>query len=161
MTFSENEIRAWLEEVKDPEIPTVSIVDLGMIESIQINEDAVFVEVIPTFAGCPALRYIQEDIKSCLERHGVQNPIVTMNRTKPWSTDRITERGRKLILDFGLSPPPKIAPAMIELPILQNAVCPKCFSLDTRLIIPFGPTLCRAIHQCHSCLETFEQFKPL
>lgn len=162
MSFSETQIRTWLEEVKDPEIPTISIVDLGMIEEIGQQENTVWVEVIPTFAGCPALHHIQEEIINCLQRYGVQSPIVTINRAKSWTTSRITDRGRKQILDFGISPPPQATShSLIELPVLQNAVCPKCFSIDTRLIIPFGPTLCRAIHQCNNCLETFEQFKPL
>ncbi|MCZ2356901.1 MAG: phenylacetate-CoA oxygenase subunit PaaJ [Bacteroidia bacterium] len=160
MNYTENEVKLWLNEVKDPEIPTISIVDLGMLEQITISPDSVIVEIIPTFSGCPALRYIQDEVFSCLTNHGIKEPIVLMNRTKSWSTDRITAQGRSQLLAFGISPPPETHSSLLESD-LQNAICPKCHSLDTQLIVPFGPTLCRAIHRCNNCLETFEQFKPL
>jgi ring-1,2-phenylacetyl-CoA epoxidase subunit PaaD len=103
---------------------------------------------------------MQLNARECLIAHGVQEPIVEINHQKLWSSNNITERGRKHLLDFGLSPPPKYIQEVTE-EVLEAALCPKCGSQNTQLKNPFGPTLCRAIHYCNNCFETFEQFKPL
>jgi ring-1,2-phenylacetyl-CoA epoxidase subunit PaaD len=155
------QILDWLQEVKDPEIPTISVVDLGVITEVGIDETgAVTIEMIPTFSGCPAIHFMQMQIEVCLKEHNIPVRAVTVNRNKAWSSNNLTERGRQQLLDFGLSPPPQYVDADDDTAVM-NAICPVCRSTDTRLMTPFGPTLCRAIHHCNQCYETFEQFKPV
>lgn len=155
------EIYAVLEAVKDPEIPVVSLVDLGVIESVELTDaGGVRVEIIPTFAGCPAIGFMRLNVQEELIARGYQSVEVNINLNKPWSSDRVTARGRQLLKQFGLSPPPERA-GEVTIESLEHAECPKCGSHDTELRSPFGPTLCRAVHHCHACHETFEQFKPL
>jgi len=156
-------VRDWLYAVKDPEIPTVSVVDLGVVTDVQIRPSGqVFVEMIPTFSGCPAIQLMRLEIESVLAVNGVTDYEVVVNHNKAWSSNYVTALGRKQLLDFGLSPPPVYAGEdELEEDALQNAMCPNCRSTNTTLQTPFGPTLCRAIHHCNQCGETFEQFKPV
>lgn len=150
-----------LQAVKDPEIPVVSLVELGVVDEISIGDGGqVQVQLIPTFAGCPAIQFMQMEAEAVLHQAGYTDAVVSINRTKPWTSNRITARGRQLIKDFGLSPPPEYKGDLTQ-ELLEQAECPRCGSRDTTLQNPFGPTLCRAIHHCHACHETFEQFKPL
>ena len=159
--ITQDQVYAALEEVKDPEIPVISVVDLGVIRDVLIDANgAVVVQLTPTFAGCPAINHMKENILQVLAAHGVVESRVDVMYNEPWSTNLISPRGRVLLKDFGLSPPPAFD-GMLTLEVLQNAVCPKCSSNNTFMISPFGPTACRAVHHCRNCQETFEQFKPL
>lgn len=150
-----------LEEVMDPEIPVISVIDLGVIRDVLISEEGeIVVQLTPTFAGCPAINHMKEDIGNVLARHGMHNTRVDVMYNEPWTTNRISPKGRTLLKDFGLSPPPAFD-GMLTLDVLQNAMCPKCSSNNTFLMNAFGPTACRAVHHCRNCQETFEQFKPL
>ena len=149
-----------LQEVKDPEIPVISVIDLGVIHDVLLKGEQVTVELTPTFAGCPAIDAMSEDIIKVLGNHGIGNVKVKVLYNEPWSTNKISPRGRELLKDFGLSPPPAFD-GMLTLEVLQNAICPNCSSNNTYLMSTFGPTACRAIHHCNNCHETFEQFKPL
>lgn len=160
MTITEDYIIELLDAVKDPEIPVISVVDLGVIDDVRIEGDEVFVGLTPTFAGCPALDAMREDIEKVLKETGLEKVTVNVLYNRPWSTNKITPKGRQLLRDFGLSPPPAFD-GMLTLEVLQNAVCPKCGSNNTFMMSTFGPTACRAVHHCKNCLETFEQFKPL
>jgi ring-1,2-phenylacetyl-CoA epoxidase subunit PaaD len=160
---TEAEIFAALEDVKDPEIPVISVVDLGVIHEVTIGEDgSVTVGLTPTFAGCPAIDAMREDILRVLGEKGIppEKASVKVLYNQPWSTNKITPRGRIQLKDFGLSPPPAFD-GMLTLEVLQNASCPNCSSNNTFMMSTFGPTACRAIHHCNNCKETFEQFKPL
>jgi ring-1,2-phenylacetyl-CoA epoxidase subunit PaaD len=158
---TEAEIYAALEEVKDPEIPVISVVDLGVIRDVIVAADgSVVVQLTPTFAGCPAINHMKENIVQVLAAHGVTHSRVDVMYNEPWSTNLISPRGRVLLKDFGLSPPPAFD-GMLTLEVLQNAMCPKCSSNNTFMMNAFGPTACRAVHHCRNCRETFEQFKPL
>lgn len=151
-------IYEWLEEVKDPEIPVLSLVDLGVITKVQIA-DKVLIEMTPTFVGCPAIDYMKNDIIETLAKHGIEAEVsVTFNQS--WSSDLISEKGKAALKEFGLAPPPDTK-LFTELEILENAPCPRCDGTDTTLKNPFGPTLCRAIYYCNTCKEAFEQFKPV
>jgi ring-1,2-phenylacetyl-CoA epoxidase subunit PaaD len=150
----------WLEEVKDPEIPVLSLVDLGVITEVQIHEDTVQIELSPTFVGCPALDMMKSDIEEVLRRNGVGEIEITVSFREPWTSDRISEKGRLALKKFGLAPPPS-RQIFADLEVLEHAVCPRCDGTDTDLKSPFGPTLCRSIHYCNQCQEAFEQFKPL
>lgn len=158
--ITRNQIYEWLEEVKDPEIPVLSIVDLGVITEVSIQHDDVEIEMTPTFVGCPAIDFMKDEIISVLQKHGVTNVVVRITFRTPWTSDRITEKGKAALKQFGLAPPPLLN-LVSELDILEHATCPKCNSSNTQLKNTFGPTLCRSIHYCEDCKETFEQFKPL
>ena len=155
-----NEIYAWLEEVKDPEIPVLSLVDLGVITDIVVDKEKVIVEMTPTFVGCPAMEYMKSEVESELRKRGIQNVEVNISFKKPWSSDLISEKGKQSLKQFGLAPPPS-SKIFTDLEILETAICPRCNGTDTELKNPFGPTLCRAIYYCNACKEAFEQFKPV
>ncbi len=150
----------WLETVKDPEIPVVSLVDLGVITDVVIEQDKVRVEMTPTFAGCPAMDYMRDEVLQVLQENGIKNPEVRISFDTQWSSNMISEKGRQAIKAFGLAPPP-MHDLHVDIEMLEQIACPWCNSDDTRLDSPFGPTLCRSIHYCNSCRQAFEQFKPI
>jgi ring-1,2-phenylacetyl-CoA epoxidase subunit PaaD len=158
--FTEDEILIALEDVKDPEIPTVSVVDLGIVTGVKIEEEGVEVTLTPTFSGCPALKIMEENVKARLVELGIKNIKVKTTFDIPWTTNRITEKGRAGLLKHGLAPPPKHE-GYFELEVLSDVACPFCGSRNTTLISPFGATLCRAMHYCKNCQQGFEQFKPI
>lgn len=157
---TKEQILDWLDEVKDPEIPVISLVDLGVIREIRITGDKVQVEMTPTFVGCPAMDYMQQDVKDVLASHGLENAEVIITFENSWNSNMITERGRRQLREFGLAPPAKHN-LIVDIAVLEQAECPVCGSEDTVLKSPFGPTACRSIHYCNNCRETFEQFKPV
>jgi ring-1,2-phenylacetyl-CoA epoxidase subunit PaaD len=160
MVIEKEEILNLLKEVKDPEIPVLSLVDLGVITDIEIKEDNVVVHMTPTFIGCPAIEYMQTDIKEILEKNGFDNVEVEVSFDIQWNSNMISREGREALKKFGLAPPPK-HDLIFDIDILNNVQCPNCDSNNTTLSTPFGPTLCRSIHYCNSCKQAFEQFKPL
>lgn len=160
MKFTQDQIYSWLEEVKDPEIPVLSLVDLGVITNVQIQDSGVTIEMTPTFVGCPAMDYMKQEVIDILLKNGVENPSVNISFRKPWSSDLISEKGRQSLKKFGLAPPPS-GEVIVDIDVLEHAVCPRCNSTNTELKNPFGPTLCRSIHYCNQCREAFEQFKPM
>jgi ring-1,2-phenylacetyl-CoA epoxidase subunit PaaD len=150
-----------LQEVKDPEIPTISVADLGIVTDVIISENnAVSVTLTPTFAGCPALKILETMVKEKILELNPESVDVTTTFNKPWNTDMITERGREMLKKHGLAPPPLINKS-VQIDILTHVKCPYCGSENTKLNTPFGPTLCRSIHYCNNCLQAFEQFKPV
>jgi ring-1,2-phenylacetyl-CoA epoxidase subunit PaaD len=160
MNVTEAMVMGWLEQVKDPEIPPLSLVDLGVVTSVTIDPGSVTVEITPTFAGCPALEVMKSEIIQVLADHGVRNPVVKVSFKEPWSSDKISAKGRAALKKFGLAPPPPAA-LFVELEVLETAECPRCGGDDTELRNIFGATLCRSMHYCNTCREAFEQFKPL
>ncbi|MEK6783152.1 MAG: 1,2-phenylacetyl-CoA epoxidase subunit PaaD [Bacteroidota bacterium] len=155
-----SKIYSWLEEVKDPEIPVLSLVDLGVITEVEINGDHVRVELTPTFTGCPAMEMMRNEVHEKLISNGIINPQVEISFRIPWSSELISEKGKNALKEFGLAPPPSNK-LFTDLEILETATCPRCNGLQTELKNPFGPTLCRSIYFCKDCREAFEQFKPL
>jgi ring-1,2-phenylacetyl-CoA epoxidase subunit PaaD len=151
---------ALLDEVKDPEIPSVSVVEMGMIRDIVVDASQVIVKLAPTFSGCPALELIRASIKEKLEAAGAATVQVPLDLSTPWSTDWISPVGRQKLTDAGIAPPLQHH-GLIEISLLQPVTCPYCGSHDTRSTNSFGPTLCRAIYTCNHCRQPFEQFKPL
>ena len=150
---------AWqiLSEVVDPEIPTVSIVDLGMIHAVWVAEEGVVVALMPTFLGCPALPIIRDQVISALTPLG--SVRVEVVRHPAWTTERITAAGREKLAAAGFALPGAVADlTFTEWPPVP---CPHCASRTTRLDSLFGPTPCRAIHYCGTCRQPFEQFKPV
>jgi ring-1,2-phenylacetyl-CoA epoxidase subunit PaaD len=156
--------------VKDPEIPPCSITDLGVVERIGLSVDAVEVDLLPTFAGCPALDVIREDAEEAVRQvAGGRHVKVQFVFSPPWTSDRITAEGRKALQSYGITPPGEggrssggrtfIPLAALER-VERTVVCPYCGSENTVMESAFGPTLCRATHFCRSCRNAFESFKP-
>ena len=160
METTKAQIYTWLEEVKDPEIPVLSLIDLGVITNIQLIDDGVAIEMTPTFVGCPALDMMKNEIQEVLAKHGITNVSINVSFREPWTSDRISEKGKAALKKFGLAPPPS-REVFTDLEVLEHAICPRCDGTDTEMKSAFGPTLCRSIHYCNSCREAFEQFKPL
>ncbi|MFT6036870.1 MAG: ring-1,2-phenylacetyl-CoA epoxidase subunit PaaD [Marivirga sp.] len=161
MTYNRGQILTMLDEVKDPEIPVISLVDLGVITNIAIEGEQVDITMTPTFMGCPAIDYMKQDISDVLNKHGVTAHSVTVSLKDSWNSDKVTEKGRKALKAFGLAPPPVHNNVIEDLDILEHAECPNCDSTNTILKSPFGPTLCRSLHKCNNCGEAFESFKPI
>lgn len=149
-----------LEKVMDPEIPVLSVLDLGMITNVALEEEAVHIRMIPTFAACPAVTYIQQNIKTQVEAALGIAVTVTIDKNVHWESNRMTDAAREKLRNFGIAPPQLLAGEM-KAEIMLNTPCPHCGSKNTYLRSPFGSTLCRAIHYCKSCGQVFEQFKPL
>lgn len=156
--FKKSEILLLLHDVVDPEIPTISLIDLGVIQDVKINNDHVEVVMTPTFSGCPATEYMKNDVLTTLKNHGIENCSVQISFEKPWNSNMITNKGIEALKKHGLAPPKKyILPE--EIMIIERVECPNCNSLNTTLKNSFGPTLCRAMHYCNDCKQMFEQFK--
>ena len=153
-------IMTWLSDVKDPEIPVLSLVDLGVIRNVTIDADAVTIEMTPTFVGCPALDMMQTEIMDVLHKRGVAHVQIEVSFKQPWTSDMISEEGQKALRQFGIAPP-AARTLFGDLDILDHAECPRCGSANTELRNIFGATLCRSIHYCNVCREAFEQFKPV
>lgn len=149
-----------LDEVKDPEIPAVSLVEMGIVRAVEIEDDKVTVTMTPTFTGCPALIEMQRLIREKMLEIGAQTAEVKTVLKPAWSSDWITEEGRQKLKAFGLAPPP-IHGGNINVTFFDVVKCPRCDSTNTTVKNTFGSTLCRAIYYCNECLEPFEQFKPL
>lgn len=150
-----------LEEVMDPEIPTLSIVDLGIVHDVKvIDKYTVSITLIPTFAGCPALKFMEDLVRDKIGMLGFRNVEVETSFDTQWNTNMITEKGIEGLKKHGLTPPQK-HDGLVQIEILEKVKCPVCGSTNTRLQSPFGPTLCRSIHYCNDCLNAFEQFKPV
>ena len=143
-------------EIPDPEIPVVSLVDLGVIRSVDVSDGHVHVEFTPTFLGCPALEAMVRAIEASVAALGAEADVAVINDDS-WSTDKITATGREKLRAAGFAPP---APRLVQ---LQSQVhrCPYCGSTETRLENIFGPTPCRSLRYCESCRQPFEQFKTL
>jgi ring-1,2-phenylacetyl-CoA epoxidase subunit PaaD len=149
-----------LEEVKDPEIPAISVVELGLIRNVVVEGDRVVVSMTPTFAGCAALPVMQLAVKKRLQRLGAAEVDVRWVLSPPWTTDWISEAGRSKLKNFGLAPPRRHG-GLIQIILSDEATCPYCGSSSATLKNSFGPTLCRALYYCNNCQQPFEQFKGL
>ncbi len=166
MTIADGvERRVWeeLANLPDPEIPAISVVDLGVIGSVAASGDRVRIELLPTFVGCPAIGVMQQQIGERMGALGLQADVV-VSYDPPWSSDRISPDGREALRRSGFAPPAPMpaGPALgmlDELAVLPIAECPYCGSRNTTMDNPFGPTLCRAIYHCEDCRQPFEQFK--
>lgn len=153
-------VYASLEHVMDPEIPVLSVVDLGMITGVNLGEAAVHIKMIPTFAACPAVSYIQHNIKTVLESELGIAVSVEVDKQEHWHSNRMTPAAKEKLKAFGIAPP-KVLSGEVSAEIMMEVPCPHCGSEQTYLRSPFGSTLCRAIHFCKACGQVFEQFKPL
>ena len=152
--------RAVLNEIKDPEIPVLSIADLGMVDNLEVDDQGVVhLNLLPTFVGCPAIEWMKSKVKKRLLEEGLVAEV-KVDYAQAWSSNRITEEGIQQLKAFGLATPKKHS-GDVELSDLENVPCPHCGSEHTSLNSPFGSTLCRALHFCYDCRQGFEQFKPV
>ncbi len=151
-----------LAEIPDPEIPVISLVELGVVREVEVDGDRVRVEFTPTFLGCPALEAMRSQLESAIAGLGGE-PEVEVVSDDSWSTDRITPAGREKLREAGFAPPAPREATAPKLVQLQAKVfrCPYCGSTETRLDNIFGPTPCRSIRYCESCRQPFEQFKTI
>ncbi len=169
---SQETLLGWLGQVMDPEVPVVSIVDLGILRDVQwlaASESSVVVTVTPTYSGCPATEVIAQMIREALHARGVSKVEVRTQLSPAWTTDWMTAQGRDALRAYGIAPPATRAPnsdgnQVIDIAALMPSKtivpCPQCDSRKTRLLSQYGSTACKALYQCNSCLEPFDYFKP-
>lgn len=160
MEVSNKNIWSILKTIKDPEIPFISIVDLGMINKIEIDNNNLTINLIPTFTACPAINYIENQIHSTLTEKTQLNVNVNVTFDPPWNSNMISEKGLKELKKFGIAPP-KPHQNNVCFKLLQKIECPFCNGFETILKSAFGSTLCRSMHYCNSCNQSFEHFKPI
>lgn len=158
--ISNDNIYTVLRTVMDPEIPVLSVVDLGMITDVESSNDGITVKMIPTFVACPAINVIKTNIKESLEQAGFLGVTVKLDDSIAWSSDRISAHGKEVLEKFGLGTPVQID-GVLDLKQVETVNCPHCGSPSTEMRSIFGSTLCRSIHYCNNCKQGFERFKPL
>jgi ring-1,2-phenylacetyl-CoA epoxidase subunit PaaD len=157
---TEKEILNLLSEVPDPEIPVISVVELGVVRKIVVSEDLIKITITPTYTGCPAMKTIEDDIVSKLHSEGYRNILVETIYSPAWTTDWITEEAKEKLRIYGIAPPEKTTADKNILFGAEKAVkCPRCKSENTQMKSQFGSTACKALYQCKDCLEPFDYFK--
>ena len=155
------EIWGFLSEIPDPEIPVISIAELGVLRKVEIQDSKVIVTITPTYSGCPAMKTFEDDICTSLTQNGVSEFEIITTHSPAWTTDWITEEAREKLRKFGIAPPIK---GTEDKGILfgsdsKSIPCPLCKSENTKLKSQFGSTACKALYQCNDCLEPFDYFK--
>ncbi|AGZ35298.1 MAG: 1,2-phenylacetyl-CoA epoxidase subunit PaaD [Pseudomonas sp.] len=152
---------AWktLEQVMDPEVPVVSVVDLGIVRDLDWRAGHLHLVVTPTYSGCPATEVIEDDIRHALEQAGFAAPQLERRLTPAWTTDWITPQGRERLLAYGIAPPEGNPSKRSLLGEPPQVCCPQCGSRHTELLSQFGSTACKALYRCRECLEPFDYFK--
>ena len=156
--YSREEILRWLGQVADPEIPVLSITDLGIVRDVEIGE-TVTVALAPTYSGCPATELIEDSVLDALREHGVEQVEIRRVLSPPWTTDWISDEGREKLREYGIAPPEKGAGKRVLLRGGTEVACPRCGATATELVSEFGSTACKAAYRCRECLEPFEYFK--
>lgn len=159
---SRDEVFEILETVKDPEVPVISVVELGIVRDVEVSDAGVIVTITPTYSGCPAMVEIESEIVAALEREGFSPVAVRTTYTPAWTTDWITPSGREKLEAYGIAPPGPASNELDLVPLQRRAAsvqCPYCKSLNTELKSIFGPTACKAIWFCRNCDQPFEEFK--
>ena len=136
-----------LNTVPDPEIPVISVVELGVIHDVKFINNSFLISITPTYSGCPATKAFMSDIKSCLKKNGINNFELIIKYEPVWTTEWMSEETKNKLLQYGISPPS------------DTVICPQCKSLETILISEFGATACKSLYKCKDCLEPFEHFK--
>lgn len=161
--IKKNTEKIWelLEEVKDPEVPVLSVVDLGIIRDVENHDDGVRVTITPTYSGCPAMHTIEQEIKKILKENNISLSKIVTVLSPAWTTDWISEKGRKNLEEYGIAPPQNEVDKSVLFANPAIVPCPLCKSKNTRMISQFGSTACKAHYQCNDCLEPFDYFKCL
>jgi len=158
--LSIKEVEQVLSNIPDPEIPVINISELGVLREVKKEGNIIKVIITPTYSGCPAMNQIEVDIKKKLKEIGVKDFFIETIYKPAWTTDWMTEKAKKKLLDYGISPPEKTS---IDKRAItgehKKVICPLCKTHDTKLISQFGSTACKALYQCRKCLEPFDYFK--
>jgi ring-1,2-phenylacetyl-CoA epoxidase subunit PaaD len=158
-----DQIRTWLEDVPDPEVPAVSVMDLGIVRDVQWRGDELVVAITPTYSGCPATSVIAFEIEAALRARGIDCLHIERRLSPPWTTDWITQEGRQRLQAYGIAPPAENAgrPSPFDRFLRKELViaCPRCKSENTDRVSEFGSTPCKAQYRCRDCLEPFDYFK--
>jgi ring-1,2-phenylacetyl-CoA epoxidase subunit PaaD len=163
MTISKDQILTYLREVKDPEVPVIDVVELGVIRHVELEGNQVRIDLTPTYSGCPAMKVIEQEIVFTLNAKGIENIVLKTVLSPPWTTDWMSEETRQKLKKYGITPPGKVGTDDLN-PLHRQSKevsCPFCDSTDTRLTSQFGSTACKALYYCHNCQQPFEHFKCL
>ncbi len=153
-------IWSMLEDVKDPEVPVLTVVDLGVVRDVVLNGRNCIVTITPTYTGCPAMQVIEDDIKERLEKEDLQVEVKTI-LSPSWTTDWLSESGKKKLREYGIAPPENEADKSVLFGEPTIVPCPLCRSKNTKMVSQFGSTACKAHYKCNDCLEPFDYFKCL
>jgi len=157
---TKQEILKLLSVIPDPEIPVITIAELGVIRDAVIEGENVEIKITPTYSGCPAMKRMEDDIVEVLKAEGIENIKVTMVYSPAWTTDWIPEEAKEKLRVYGIAPPQESTQDKSWLTgKSKNIKCPRCKSENTRLVSQFGSTACKALYQCNDCLEPFDYFK--
>jgi ring-1,2-phenylacetyl-CoA epoxidase subunit PaaD len=149
-----------LDEVQDPEIPVISIKELGVVRDVIVSKDGIEIILSPTYSGCPAMKQMEEDVRKKLEDHGIINIKITLQYSPAWTTDWISESAKEKLRLYGIAPPEHSSISKAELIGKSKAIkCPLCKSENTTMVSQFGSTACKALYKCNDCLEPFDYFK--
>lgn len=159
-TITKDKIYEWLQGVTDPEVPVLTILDLGIVRDVVLSgNDAVTVIITPTYSGCPAMDVIGMNIRMALLSRGIKAVKIEQQLSPAWTTDWMSEEGKRKLQEYGIAPPVRKAANPLGLFEEDNPPCPKCGSADTELVSRFGPTSCKSLYKCNTCKEPFEHFK--
>jgi ring-1,2-phenylacetyl-CoA epoxidase subunit PaaD len=161
IALNESEIWKLLDSIPDPEVPAISIVELGVVRAVRIMEDGVEVDITPTYSGCPALKTMEEDVLSKMKEHSIPVKIKTIFKPA-WTTDWMSDATKEKLRAYGIAPPDKLTLEHLHPfsnPDAKPVTCPFCGSAQTHLTSQFGSTACKALHFCDSCNQPFEHFK--
>jgi len=160
MTVSKEDIYDLIKEIPDPEIPVITISELGVIRDVMVDGENVEVKITPTYSGCPAMQRMENDIREVLHKNNIENIKITTVYSPPWTTDWITDEAKEKLRKYGIAPPEKTTEDKSWLSGKSKIVkCPRCGPSNTKLISQFGSTACKALYQCLYCLEPFDYFK--
>ena len=155
---SREQVLEWLSEIPDPEIPVLTITDLGIVRDVTVS-DKVVVDVTPTYSGCPATEMIEQSVVDTLHDRGIEDVLLNRVLSPPWTTDWISDAGRDKLRKYGIAPPEKGGSKRELLHGKRTISCPRCESSHTVVVSEFGSTACKASYKCNDCLEPFEYFK--
>jgi ring-1,2-phenylacetyl-CoA epoxidase subunit PaaD len=155
------EIYEWLASVTDPEVPVLNILDLGIVREVKVEQEArtATITITPTYSGCPAMDVIAINIRMALLSHGIKHVEIENRLSPAWTSDWMSEEGKRKLREYGIAPPVRKAENKLGLFEEDVVNCPRCGSADTSLVSQFGPTSCKALYKCNSCREPFEHFK--
>jgi len=160
MLSSREDILALLETIPDPEIPVISIVELGVVREVQLHNDAVEVTITPTYSGCPAMKQMEDDVRTTLSQAGFDNVKISMVYNPPWTTDWMSAEAKEKLRKYGIAPPAESSADKASITgKARHVPCPRCHSPHTTMVSQFGSTACKALFKCEDCLEAFDFFK--
>lgn len=162
--ITKEDVYTWLDNVSDPEVPVLTVLDMGIIRDVQLTEDngevTATIVITPTYSGCPAMDVIGMNIRMALLSRGINHVIIEQQLSPAWTTDWMSADGKKKLKEYGIAPPQHaVSESKKGLFSKEKVPCPRCESEDTQLVSQFGPTSCKALYKCNTCKEPFEYFK--